>query len=241
MRLARLLIGIALVLVSVPASAQYGPGPAGRAPYAAQPGARNEAGRFDYYALVLSWSPTFCDSIPRNGYDPQCHSRDGRRYAFVLHGLWPQYERGWPQDCPVRGSTYVPQQQIDRMLEIMPSPRLVIHEYKKHGTCSGLSQEQYFDLARNLFTSVKIPQRFERPNQPFTISTGEVVDAFVEANPGLKPGSIAVVCGSGRGDRLREVRICMSREGKPRDCGPNENPRKLCSRDQLYVLPVRGR
>ncbi len=222
-----------------PAMAQLGPGPGGRAPYSAQPPGRNEAGRFDYYALVLSWSPSYCAGLTREGYDPQCHSRDGKRYSFILHGLWPQYERGWPENCQTRDRPFVPQTIIDGMLDIMPSPKLVIHEFRKHGTCSGLSPADYYKISRKLFTKVRVPPRYERPNQAFTVSPSEVIRDFVSVNPELKPESIAVACG-GPGSRLREIRICFSREGEFRACGRNEDARRLCSATRVSVPPVRG-
>lgn len=217
--------------------AQYGSGPSGRAPYRYQGG--DEAGRFDYYTLVLSWSPTYCASRERDGEDPQCDRRGERTYAFVLHGLWPQYERGWPQDCRTRERPFVPRPIIDGMLDIMPSPRLVIHEYRKHGTCSGLSPESYYAYARKLHDKIKVPARFVRPNQAFFVSPGEVKRDFIAANPGLAEDMIAVACNRS-GARLREVRICFSREGELRSCGHNEEPRRLCSQTRLYVPPVRA-
>lgn len=229
----------ALLLAPLPAAAQYGSGPGGRAPYERRDQERNVPGRFDYYALVLSWSPTYCASLRRDSYDPQCHRRDGRRYAFVLHGLWPQHERGWPENCPTRQRPFVPQPLIDSMLDIMPSSRLVIHEYRKHGTCSGLTPEGYYGLSRRLYSSVKIPQRFVMPNDDFTISPDAVVRAFVDANPALKSDMMAVSCG-GPGNRLREVRICFSRDGVPTRCGRNEDQNRLCRASSMYVPPVRG-
>lgn len=210
------------------ASAQRGP---------AAEGGRNQAGVFDYYALVLSWSPTYCAGLPRGKTDPQCSPR-GRPYAFVLHGLWPQYERGFPGNCPVRDS-FVPRPVINGMLDIMPSPSLVIHEYRKHGTCSGLTPQGYYELSRKLFTAVKVPPRFVEPAAPMFVSPAEVVRDFTTANPGLKPDMIAVVCG-GPGNRLREVRICHGKDGQPRTCGSNEQQRRLCSADRMYVPPVRA-
>jgi ribonuclease T2 len=233
------LLGIALASLAAPVEAQYGPGASGRAPYAYQGRSSNQAGRFDYYALVLSWSPTYCASRERNDDDPQCDRRDGRRFAFVLHGLWPQHERGWPQDCPTRERPFVPRATIDQMLDIMPSPKLVIHEYRKHGTCSGLAPNAYFDFARKAFTNVKIPQRYVRPNQAFFVTPGELKQEFVAANAQLKPDMMAISCG-GPGGRLREVRICMSREGQFRSCGRNEDQDRLCRQGRMYVPPVRG-
>jgi ribonuclease T2 len=225
-------------LASTSAVAQYGPGPGGRAPYSYQGSPRDEAGNFAYYALVLSWSPTYCASLQRDRSDPQCDRRSARPYAFVLHGLWPQHEHGWPQDCRIGQRPYVPRSTIDRMLDIMPSPRLVIHEYRKHGTCSGLAPDAYFQLARDLFMNLNIPPRYVRPNQAFFVSPDELKGELVAANPGLPPDALSIGCG-GPGARLREVRICLTREGQPRACGRNEH-RRQCRQARMYVPPVRG-
>ena len=132
---------VAVVALAPAAEAQRGPNADDR--YSDRPGGsrgRNTAGEFDYLVLVLSWSPTHCASLSSNAYDPQCHRRDGRRYNFVLHGLWPQYERGYPEFCSIGRRPYVPQPLIDSMQDIMPSTGLTIHEYKKHGTCTGLDR-----------------------------------------------------------------------------------------------------
>lgn len=237
-RLAALALA-AILIVPTLAAAQFGPGPGGRAPYDPRGRDRNEPGRFDYYALVLSWSPTYCASLRRDGYDPQCHSRDGKRYAFVLHGLWPQHNQGWPENCRTRERPYVPQSIIDRMLDIMPSPKLVIHEYRKHGTCSGLNPAGYYNLSRRLFDTIKIPPRYVNPNAAINVGPEELARELLDANPKLKPDMIGVVCG-GPGNRLREVRICFSREGEPTRCGRNEDQRRLCNARSMYVPPVRG-
>lgn len=199
---------------------------------------RNIAGQFDYYTLTLSWSPTYC-ATKDNGGDPQCSPRDGRPYAFVLHGLWPQYERGWPQSCRTRERPFVPRPLIDRMLDIMPSPRLVIHEYKKHGTCSGLDPEGYFDLSRKLYEKIAIPARYKTPPDIQFVSPDDLADEFMALNPGLRPDMLAIAC-DGAGNRLREVRICFTREGEFRACGRNENQRRLCSASRMFVPPVRA-
>jgi ribonuclease T2 len=197
----------------------------------------SEAGAFDYYSLVLSWSPTHCETPEGRDDHAQCAPRDGRRYAFILHGLWPQHERGYPEDCPAR-TTWVPQPVIDSMLDAMPSKGLIIHEYRKHGTCSGLSPEAYYRMARRLYDGLKIPTRFRNPTAAQFLDPDDVVDAFVAANPQLKPDMMAVVCG-GPGSRLRDVRICFSKAGEPRACGVNEDRDRLCRSTRMHVPPVR--
>jgi ribonuclease T2 len=238
-------VGFGLTLAAGLASAQradnnYGAYPRGPNPYTAtKPKAATQPGQFDYYALSLSWSPSYCAGLQRDGYDPQCHRRDGKRYAFVLHGLWPQYTRGWPQDCPTADRGFVPRPVAQRMLDIMPSEKLVFHEYRKHGTCSGLGVDGYFDLSRKLFEKVKIPAQFHNVNDPrFFISPGDLAKAFQQANPTLKPDAIAIDCG-GPGNRLKEVRVCFDKQGEFQSCGRNENQARMCSADRMYVPPVR--
>jgi ribonuclease T2 len=201
---------------------------------------RGEPGVFDYYVLSLSWSPTYCaDAGDRRG-DAQCDGKSGRPYAFVLHGLWPQYERGWPQDCRSDDRGWVPGPVADRMLDIMPSKRLVFYEYRKHGTCSGLGVDAYFDLARKLYDKVKVPPRFVRvTDERMTVGVAELIGDFLGSNPGLKPDMMSVACG-GAGNRLKEVRVCFTREGEFRACGGNENQQRLCSAERMYVPPVRA-
>jgi ribonuclease T2 len=194
----------------------------------------HQAGNFDYYVVSLSWSPTYCASAGQRNGDTQCNGQ--RPYAFVLHGLWPQYSRGWPQFCETGSQPWVPENTISAMLDIMPSKKLIIHQYKKHGTCSGLSPDAYFDVSRKLYNSIKIPERYQLPEQSLQVSPGEVVGDFIKANPELKPEMIAVSCG---GRRLRELRVCFGRDLKPQACAGNEDTRRLCPSDNVVMPPVR--
>ena len=197
-------------------------------------GDRNVAGQFDYYALVLSWSPSYCaENGDRN--EQQCDRRDGRRYSFVLHGLWPQYNRGYPSACHLPRRPFVPDNVIASMLDIMPSRGLVIHEYRTHGTCSGLAPAQYFSTAHRLFDGITIPQRFHNPVDPQYAAPSEIRDAFLRANPKLSKDMLAVVC---NGKNLQEIRICFSKDGQPRACGMNENQNKLCASDRVFIPPT---
>ncbi len=200
-----------------------------------------EAGKFDYYVMSLSWSPSFCASAQASSRDDQqCAPRSGKRFSFVLHGLWPQFERGWPQDCRSASGDRVPRPVADRMLDIMPSDKLVFHEWRKHGTCSGLSIDGYFNFARSLHDKVKVPERYQQINDPkLMVAPDEVINDFIAANPGLGRNMIVVKCG-GPGNRMEEVRVCFDKEGKYRSCGRNEDQRKACSAPKMYIPPVRG-
>lgn len=193
-------------------------------------------GQFDYYALTLSWSPTYCAS--QAGQDDRQQCGLGRAYAFVVHGLWPQYQRGWPQDCVLR-EKWVPDEVIAAMLDSMPSKKLIIHEWKKHGGCSGLRMRAYFELTRSLFTKIRIPARYLRPQEAVVTTPEQLVTDFVKTNRDITNDMISVQCGNSRGAaRLAELRICFGKDGKLQACGVNE--RRQCRADKLVLPPVRG-
>lgn len=195
---------------------------------------RGQAGKFDYFALVISWSPTFCATQDPRRHRLQCQGE--RPYAFVLHGLWPQYNRGWPQFCGVKNN-WIPNSTILRMLDIMPSRPLIIHEWKKHGTCSGLGPEGYYDVARGLFEKIKIPDRYRQPDSAILVSPRELENDFLQSNSALRPEMISISCGNR--NRLREIRICFDKNLQFKPCGSNEAQKRLCRSDKIYLPPVR--
>jgi ribonuclease T2 len=193
---------------------------------------QNEPGEFDFYVLSLSWSPSFCDAAgDRAKKQAECGERP---YSFVVHGLWPQYEKGFPEYCQVP-SPRLDRNIISSMLDLMPAPRLIFHEWDRHGTCSGLPARAYFDTVRKARAIVKIPDEFLDVKAELTVTPDEVGEAFAKANPGLNRGAMAVGCDN---KRLREVRICLTRDLGFRDCAEVE--RRSCKRDKLVMPPVRG-
>jgi len=187
-----------------------------------------EPGRFDYYVLVLGWTPFYCAPEGRQRHDREWDVE--RPHAFTLHGLWPQNVRGWPEGCRMPRRPWVPQSVIDDMRDVMPSKTLVIHEYRAHGTCSGLAPDQYFGLARDLYERVSIPPRFSAIGR-LTLSQEEIKGEFLKANPWLKPNMIVVSC---RGQNLLDVRICFGRDLFPKPCGANEENR-VCRASTVTV------
>ena len=194
-----------------------------------------EPGKFDFYVLALSWSPSFCEAAKERAPDrtpqQQCSTRP---YHFVVHGLWPQYERGFPRDCQTPAPR-LNRNIVSSMLDLMPSPRLVFNEWDRHGTCSGLGPEGYFEAVRKSYDTTKIPDKFLNITNYLMVTPTEVEDAFVAANPGLSRGAIAVTCDT---RRLSEVRICMTKDLQFRDCP--EVGRRACRRDKIVMPPVRN-
>ena len=168
----------------------------------------DRAGVFDYYVLSLSWSPTFCLTHADNS---QC----SKGYGFVLHGLWPQYARGgFPQDC------YSPERLTPEAVRfgrtIFPAENLIDHEWRKHGTCSGLSALAYFRAADRARTQINVPAPLESPVTTHSDTAAAIARSFVAANPGIPSGSVTVVCS---GPQLSEVRLCLNTSLAPVACG----------------------
>ncbi len=168
-------------------------------------------GQFDYYLMSLSWSPTYCLTHPQD--TQQC---GGKGFGFVLHGLWPQYSRGgFPHDCST--SERLTPQAIAFGQTVFPSAKLISHEWRKHGTCSGLSALSYFKAGDHARVNVQVPDALQSPEKTLQMSAADIAQAFVRANPGtLKLADLVVACS---GPELSEVRVCLSKDLSPQACG----------------------
>jgi ribonuclease T2 len=158
---------------------------------------------FDFYVLALSWSPGFCDGV--SGANDQCEP--GKGLGFVVHGLWPQYERGFPSDCD--GARAPSRVALERASGLFPDERLARYEWRKHGTCSGKSPSDYFADVARAREAVTVPAPFVRPTRDQTFAPVDIERAFYDANARLRPGMMAVACRRGV---LEEVRICLSKD-----------------------------
>jgi ribonuclease T2 len=201
----------------------------------AQDRRQNQAGQFDFYVLALSWSPSYCEAAAERSPDrkpsPQCGDRP---YSFVVHGLWPQYEKGFPEYCQ-QPAPRVDRATVSSMLDLMPSPQLIFSEWRKHGTCAGLTIGRYFEEIRKARATVKIPEEYLDPAAAREVAPAEVEEAFLKANPGMSAGAISITCDS---KRVHEVRVCLTKELQFRDC--SEMERRSCKRPKLAMPAVRA-
>ncbi len=171
------------------------------------------AGDFDYYVLSLSWSPTWCALEGDARGSPQCDT--GRELGWVLHGLWPQYESGWPSYCRTNARDPSRRQTGD-MADIMGTSGAAWYQWKKHGRCSGLSADAYFKAARQAYTAGSRPEVFRKLSDPVKLPASVVEQAFLQANPDLRADMATITCKS---SRIQEVRLCLTKDLTPRVCG----------------------
>ncbi|MEO1637846.1 MAG: ribonuclease T2 [Pseudomonadota bacterium] len=175
--------------------------------------AQDRAGEFDYYVMALSWSANWCaiEGDARNS--PQCD--DGADFGWILHGLWPQYEQGYPEFCqtaqraPGRSDTAT-------MADIMGTSGLAWHQWRKHGVCTGLSSDDYYALSREAYGRITRPEVLRNLDRSVTLPATLIEEAFLEENPGLTPDQITITC---KQSYIQEARICLTRDLELRDCG----------------------
>lgn len=189
------------------------------------------AGVFDYYVMALSWSANWCalEGDARNS--PQCDTAED--YGWILHGLWPQFHRGFPSYCqtaeraPSRGMT-------GAMSDIMGTSGLAWHQWKKHGTCTDLSASDYYALSREAYATITRPDVFRKLDRIVKLPASVVEDAFLKDNPTLSRDTITITCRQGY---IQEARICLSKSLEPVPCGADVI-RDCTLRDAIFT-PLR--
>jgi ribonuclease T2 len=197
-----------LLKVSATPGQTWEPGTRGRKSqrrYAEAQATTGVPGEFDFYLLSLSWSPGFC-ATHRGG------SECGRRLGFVVHGMWPQYGGGdYPVNCSDAPGPANPRAYTD----MIPTASLVEHEWKKHGTCSGMTANAYFTAIRKAFAGVRIPAGIGTGRDAGWVAPERLLEAFAKANPGYPEGSFVLSCGD---NRLTAIEVCLSKDLQPQRC-----------------------
>ncbi len=220
-------------------AAPAAPDDAGSAPPSFQPsyrprragGGSGVSGDFDFYVLSLSWSPGFCRTAAAARAGGQCSA--GAGLGFVVHGLWPQYEHGYPQDCPF-GAQSPSRIALQGAAGLYPSEGLARYEWRKHGVCAGKSPTDYFADVRRAHDAIVIPPPFQNATANQNWTGVDIERAFIAANNRLRPGMLGVACARGA---LQEVRICFSKDLRDFHNCP-EVARRGCPFGQISVPPA---
>lgn len=142
---------------SVPPSASP---PEGRAARTAAPKSDAAVSRadFDFYLMAMSVHAAWC----ADGNRDRRECRAGSDRPLVIHGLWPERlePRTYPRDCP-GPRLDLEDATANELRPFMPGMQsgLHDHEWREHGTCSGLGDDDYFratlTLARGLDAALR--------------------------------------------------------------------------------------
>ncbi|MDD5035364.1 MAG: hypothetical protein PHE55_11475 [Methylococcaceae bacterium] len=172
--------------------------------------------------LALSWEPTFCETHLSK---PECQPNQASSYGasnLSLHGLWPQSG----SYCGVSSTNIT----LDKNSQwsLLPSVNLTAatrtdlntympgtlsylerHEWIKHGTCSRLSQQNYFSSLVNLASSFSVSQlnQLLANNIGYTVTRTDIETAL-QADFGYNATqSYALNC---NGSKLSEIQFLLS-------------------------------
>ncbi|MGH9546007.1 MAG: ribonuclease T2 family protein [Terriglobales bacterium] len=186
------------------------------------------SGSFDYYLLALSWAPNYCAGHP-NDHSSEC--KIGGHTAFVLHGLWPQANSGAP---PMSCSTASPvaTATVDHMLNFMPSRGLIQHEWQEHGTCTGLSAQDYFAKAEQAFKKVQVPEQYPKLDHSQRFSVAELEKSIADANH-APAGAFRISCHAGE---LVSLEVCVDKDLHYQSCTQSV---RECPVNQVDMRPPR--
>ena len=190
-----------------------------------------KAGEFDYYVMALSWSPNWCALEGDAKGSDQCKAKHD--HGWILHGLWPQFERGWPSYCNTRERN-PSRRDTAAMADIMGTGGLAWHQWNKHGRCSGLSSDDYYALSREAYARVSRPEVFRKLDRSVKLPASVVEEAFLQANPQLSADGVTITCKS---SFIQEARICLTRDLEPRTCG--RDVIRDCTQTKAQFDPVR--
>lgn len=223
---------------------------------------------FDFYVLSMSFQPEFCHQH-RFEHFPGCERPlDFWRGSLTLHGLWPEdYDGTWPSSCtkekfdPNTVNDLGPE-RFDRLWPNVKASEqnhgerggggdswysFWEHEWTKHGTCTGLTQDEYFDTALKHFLPTPQIVR-EYYGKRIAVKRDELLEAYKNdigrSNADEDYGDVVLVCAGGK--YLSEVRTCV---GKNKDgsgsrrmkCIPQVQQESNCGKEifiaKFYVDP----
>lgn len=165
------------------------------------------------YTLALSWSPEFCK--PRRGqprHARQCSGQAGL-FGLVVHGLWPESGRSWPQWCPSRRQ--LQSRDLAANTCLSPSAALLARQWAKHGSCMARKPATYFRVTRILWDGLRLPD-YDRVSREDGLTAGTIRTRFVDANRGWPREAVGVKLNA-RG-WLEELRLCYDKRFMPARC-----------------------
>ena len=166
------------------------------------------------YTLALSWSPEFCKPRKRQPrHARQCGGGAGL-FGLVVHGLWPESSRSWPQWCAAQRRP-LPRELAANMC-ISPSAELVARQWAKHGTCMARRPATYFKVTRILWAGLRLPD-LDRVSREDDLTAGTIRTRFTDANPDWPREAVGVKLNA-RG-WLEELHLCYDKRFMPTPCG----------------------
>jgi len=194
----------------------------------------------DLYVFAYEWTPQYC--YGQKEYKGCNSPNDYWETHLTIHGLWPEYSTGgYPQTCTTEkfDPSIIDKIGRDTLVTYWPNVHCEVgdadynsfweHEWSKHGTCSGLSQIQYFNQSLSLLQKLGTP-----------IDLSKAVGGTLSADQLRKDFGGASKCSlKCIGNCLSEVYTCWEESnGVPTnqvDCPPDVVSHDSCSTSTLTI------
>jgi ribonuclease I len=181
-----------------------------------RPAPKRAGSAFDFYLMAMTVHPAFC---AENSRRRECTNDNPR--PLVIHGLWPErmQPRTYPHDCPAPPLDLDPALMLE-LADMMPgvADDLHQHEWREHGGCSGLDDDDYFrhalDLARHMDAALRAILTTHAGGE---LTAGELRGIADMFEPGLGR-TLTFHCrtlrdAASRRPYLIEVRQCVDNDG----------------------------
>jgi len=202
----------------------------------------------DMYVFAYIWE---AESCYENSSWSQCNSPQNFWEAnFVIHGLWPQYSTGgYPSTCTTEpfDNNVIDIIGDDTMNKYWPNVKSNVtdpdynsfwqHEWTKHGTCSPLTQQEYFN------TTITLSKTFGTP-EIITANIGNIISTDQIRSAFGGPEMVSLQCDNNM--YLSGVFTCwsmslsISTNGTPDKqiiCPVDVQNEDNCSKDTIVITP----
>lgn len=120
------------------------------------------------------------------------------------------------------------------MSDIMGTSGLAWYQWRKHGTCTGWSSEQYYEVAREAYSGITRPPNLRKLDKTYRIAPTVIEDAFLQSNPEMRADQITITCRDGH---IQEARICLTKDLELRTCGADVI--RDCTAKNALFTPIR--
>ena len=173
-------------------------------------------GPIDSYVLAISWSPQFCSTSAGKSDESKFQCKLNK-FGFVVHGLWGQNDnakddlKDHPRHCNPSKSgdaIVVDSKIIEQNICTMPSTKLIQGEWQKHGTCTSMSQVNYFGKINELYNSLYMPDMANIVNEKNETTVLSIVSQILLLNREKNIPSDSIVIRTGKNNVLNEIFIC---------------------------------
>ena len=181
---------------------------------------------FDYYVFAQSISVEAClqtvnsDKALTLLSAADCYTVPKNANIIGAHGLWPSLftdsqKPAYCSDDPLAfDQLSTGSREMLREYYTPFSLRLLEHEWAKHGTCSGTSQQKYFDGVISYYEKLSEPAKTIIVALGKTLSYKEIIDAYQDAGT----GTVELQCRESKADQtqyLTQVATLWGKDNKP--------------------------